>query len=108
MSSLCSALQASSTLPPAVPRAFVTKCFPGLQQHHGQRQEVQLRVTVDGQPGADSSSAGARSSMVACKVKRGGVRLFSYGLHREQVASFSAACMPMTLIMPQLVITLRN
>ncbi|WIA40906.1 hypothetical protein OEZ86_004566 [Tetradesmus obliquus] len=72
---------ASSTLPPAVPRAFVTKCFPGLQQHHGQRQEVQLRVTVDGQPGADSSSAGddSTTATLRCSSHRSTIQFVLLG-----------------------------
>ncbi|WIA37455.1 hypothetical protein OEZ86_014372 [Tetradesmus obliquus] len=34
--------------------AFLAKCFPDLQQQHGQRQQVQLRFSVDG---ADSTPA---------------------------------------------------
>ena len=45
---------------PFLPKAFLAKCSPDLQQQPGQRQQVQLSVTVDGQPGADSSPAGAR------------------------------------------------
>jgi hypothetical protein len=41
---------------PAVPRTFLAKCFPDLQQQHGARQAVQLRCVVDG---ADSTPAGA-------------------------------------------------
>ncbi|WIA40903.1 hypothetical protein OEZ86_004563 [Tetradesmus obliquus] len=53
----------------AVPRAFLASCFPDLQQQPGQQQQVQLRVTVDAQPGADSTPAGeheAQTATVAC------------------------------------------
>uniref|UniRef100_A0A383W8L1 Uncharacterized protein n=1 Tax=Tetradesmus obliquus TaxID=3088 RepID=A0A383W8L1_TETOB len=72
---------ASSTLPPAVPRAFVTKCFPGLQQQNGQRQQVQLRVTVDAQPGADSSPAGdeATTATLRCSSHRSTIQFVLLG-----------------------------
>ncbi|WIA17233.1 hypothetical protein OEZ85_014107 [Tetradesmus obliquus] len=50
----------------SVPQVFLAKCFPDLQQQHGQQQHhVQLRVTVDAQPGADSSPAGGYEATAA-------------------------------------------
>lgn len=53
---------------PDMPKAFLAKCFPDLQQRHGQRQQVQLRVAVNAQPGADSTPTGAtgRAGVIAC------------------------------------------
>uniref|UniRef100_A0A383W7E3 Uncharacterized protein n=1 Tax=Tetradesmus obliquus TaxID=3088 RepID=A0A383W7E3_TETOB len=57
-----------------VPRAFSAKCFPDLQQQHGQQQQVQLRVTVDAQPGADSGPAedeATTAAITCCRPSRG-------------------------------------
>ncbi|WIA40907.1 hypothetical protein OEZ86_004567 [Tetradesmus obliquus] len=55
---------------PDVPGAFMAKCYPDMLQQHRQQQQVQLPVTVDAHPGADSSPAGgneAAAATISCK-----------------------------------------
>jgi hypothetical protein len=48
---------------PRVPADLVTSCFPGLQQP-GQRQPLQLRITVDGAEPAANTPAPGRQRML--------------------------------------------
>ncbi|WIA40904.1 hypothetical protein OEZ86_004564 [Tetradesmus obliquus] len=70
------------TTTPVVPKAFVAKCFPELQQQHGQQQQVQLRCTVEPQPGADSGLAGegeATAATISCVRDRSWLRFHLVG-----------------------------